>query len=240
MHLSVPEYAVVLAACIVGASVQGAIGFGMNLVVVPTLALVEAEALPAVGLLLAVPITIGMLAHEHAHADRSGVVWVSTGRIPGSLAGAWIVTSVSDATLSAIIGAFVVLAAAMSLVAPPIRVTPASAFATGVASGTMGTASSIGGPPVALLYQHHHGRVVRATLAFTFAIGTAISLTVLFFVGELAWWHVGLAAALAPGIVGGTVLARRLHGRLDRGWIRPAVLGFAAVTGVVAIARGLA
>jgi uncharacterized membrane protein YfcA len=240
MHLTGIELLIALVAAVVGALVQGSIGFGMNLVLVPVVALVEPAALPATTLFLAVPLTIGMLAREHRHADRSGVLWHTVGRVPGSAIGAWIVTAVSADALAALIGGFVVLAALTSIAVPPVRVTRVSAALAGVASGTMGTASSIGGPPTALLYQHHTGPVVRATLAYTFALGTLVSATALAVAGEIAGWHLLAALALTPGVLAGLLLARRLHAVLDRGWLRPAVLTFAIVAGTLAIVRGLA
>ena len=48
----------------------------------------------------------------------------------------------------------------------------------------MGTISSVGGPPVALLYQDERGSEVRGTLSSIFAVGALFSLVVLAVVGE--------------------------------------------------------
>lgn len=239
MHLSALEIAVVAVACMAGALIQGSIGFGLNLVLVPVVALVEPEALPATTLFLAAPMTVSMVAHEHHHVDRRGATWLTIGRVPGSVLGALIVTLLSPDALSALIGAFVILAAAMSVSSPPIPITTSTALAAGFTSGAMGTASSIGGPPVALLYQHQRGPVMRSTLALTFAIGIAVSTIALMVAGEIKGWQVLTALVLSPAIVAGVVLARPLHTVLDRGWLRPAVLVFAALAGVVALLRGL-
>ena len=103
----------------------------------------------------------------------------------------------------------------------------------------MGTATSIGGPPLALLYQHHEGPVLRATLAATFALGTVVSVLGLALAGVIEGWQVVLALALAPGTLLGVLASNRLVGRLDGAWLRPAVLLFVSVAAVVAIARGL-
>jgi hypothetical protein len=112
--------------------------------------------------------------------------------------------------------------------------------ATGVVSGAMGTATSIGGPPLALLYQHHEGPVLRATLAATFALGTALSVVGLALAGAIEGWHVWLAAALMPGTLAGVAASNRLVGRVDGAWLRPAVLAFASIAAALAVARGLA
>jgi hypothetical protein len=104
----------------------------------------------------------------------------------------------------------------------------------------MRTATSPGRPPLLLLSQHHEGRRLRATLAATFLIGVILSLAALALAGEVTGAHVGLALALVPGTLAGVAASGRLTGLVDRGgWLRPAVLAFAAVTAMVAIVRGL-
>jgi uncharacterized membrane protein YfcA len=104
----------------------------------------------------------------------------------------------------------------------------------------MGTATSIGGPPLALLYQHQEGPVLRATLAATFSLGTVLSLAGQVAAGAVAGWHVALAVALFPGTLAGLAASSRLAHRLDGAWLRPAVLAFAAAAAAVAVVRGLA
>jgi uncharacterized protein len=109
----------------------------------------------------------------------------------------------------------------------------------GALSGVMGTASSIGGPPVALLYQHHPGAVLRSTTAALFVVGTVLSAAALAVAGEVTGAQVALALALMPAIAGGLALARALHRVVDAAWLRPAVLAVAAVAGVATLLRGL-
>lgn len=240
MHLSPGDVGIVFVAVLAGALVQGAIGFGMNLVAVPVVALVEPAALPATVVLLGLPLAISMTAHEHHAVDRRGVGWILAGRVPGTFVGVWIVAAVSHDTLSVVVGTSVLLAVGMSLGAPPIPVNPATQAGAGVASGAMGTAAGIGGPPVALLYQHHEGPVMRSTLAATFLFGTILSITMLAVASQVGRDQVLFAAFLLPAVLVGAVLARRFHDALDQAWLRPVVLGFAAVSAVVVVADGLA
>ena len=87
----------------------------------------------------------------------------------------------------------------------------------------MGTATAIGGPPLALLYQHHEGPVLRATLA-TFALGTGLSVVGLTLAGDRERLARGAGAGPAPGTLLGVAASSRLVGRLDEGLATPAVL----------------
>ncbi len=231
--------AVILVAVLVGATVQGGIGFGMNLVVVPVLALVEPAALPGAAVLLGLPMSITMLRHEPHHIDRRGFTWIILGRVPGTLLGAWIVTAVSALTLSAIAGGAVLVAVAISVAGMHVQIRRRSCVVAGAASGVMNTTAGIGGPPVALLYQHEEGPVVRSTLAAVFFVGTVMSIAVLARNGALPWWHVRLGLVLAPAAVVGAIVSRPLKPVLDAGWLRPAVLAFAATSALVTIVNAL-
>jgi uncharacterized membrane protein YfcA len=240
LHLSVTEFALVMLAVGIGAVVQGAIGFGSNLVAVPVLALFNPDALPATLSLIVIPLALAMSLREHHAVDRPGVTWITIGRLPGTALGAWVVAVVSESTLAVLLGTGVLLAVAMTAFSPPVPVNRVTTTTAGVASGALGTATSIGGPPLALLYQHHEGPVLRSTLAVAFAFGTIITLVALAIAGAIEPWHIALAAALVPGLLVGLGLSRFVVGRLEGQWLRPTVLAFAAVTAVMAIVRGVA
>ncbi len=223
-------------ATLVGAAIQSSIGFGMNLVTVPVLALVLPESLPVAVIVLGVPISIAMLRHEHAALDRAGLGWLIGGRVPGTALGVWVVAVVSTAALQAVVGGVVLAVVVASLLAPPIPVRPATQLTAGVVSGVTGTAAGIGGPPVALLYQHRQGPTIRSTLAVTFLVGTLLSLSSLLIARVMTLEQVALGLGLTPLVLVGAYLGRRSHGVLDEGWLRPAVLAFAAVSALVVIA----
>ncbi len=235
MDITVGAAVLIGIAVLVGASIQGSIGFGMNLVTVPVLALVLPDALPATVILLGIPISIAMLRHEHRAIDRRGVTWILIGRVPGTLAGTIVVATVSATALKGVIGVSVLVAVIASAIAPPISLIPLTQFAGGLVSGTTGTAAGIGGPPLALLYQHHDGPTMRATLAASFFFGTTLSAATLAVAGHVTLADCALAASLVPLVIGGSWLGRQAHGMLDRRWLRPAVLAFAAVAAIVVL-----
>jgi uncharacterized protein len=139
-------------AVLVGAVVQGAVGYGLALVVVPVLALVQSEALPAVVLLLAMPTAGFMVAREWRFAGRAWAGLDSIGPSCRCAGGRWATRpDPGSVPLDALRG--LVLAAVLaSLARPKIPLRNRTRLAGGVASGVMGTAGGIGGPPLALVY----------------------------------------------------------------------------------------
>jgi uncharacterized membrane protein YfcA len=103
----------------------------------------------------------------------------------------------------------------------------------------MGTTTSIGGPPIALVYQASNGPTFRSTLATYFAFGAAISLVTLALAGQLGAHELRLGALLWPGVAIGFVLSRPLTRVLDDGWTRPMVLSISALSALVLIGQEL-
>lgn len=239
MDLSAWELTACLAIVVLGSFVQGSVGFGLNLTVAPVIALVDPTAVPGALVLLALPLTISMAVREHEHVDWHGVGWITVGWLPGVIAGVAVVTIVATDTLTAIIGALILLAVAINLVHSHVRVTRSTAAAAGLTAGAMSATAAIGGPPLALLYQHHSGEAIRSTLAVCFIIGGLMAAAGLAIAGEIRAEQLMLTLTLFPALAVGVALsawsARWLRGRS----LRPAVLSFAAVAGLAALIRGL-
>jgi len=230
MEIGLGAFVLLAVVVLVGAAIQGAIGFGMNLVAVPVFALVAPDVLPVAAIVLGVPISITMLRHERADLDRAGLGWLVGGRVPGSIIGAVVVAAATTRSLQIVVALFILAIAAASVAAPAIPVRPSTQIAAGVVSGVTSTTAGIGGPPVALLYQHHPGPTMRSTMAATFFIGTILSLSVLWITGSVKLHALVVGAVLAPVVLAGTVLGRRMHDLLEKGWMRPAVLAFSVVS----------
>ncbi|MCL4293942.1 MAG: TSUP family transporter [Acidimicrobiia bacterium] len=239
MGLSAVDLAVCLAAVAAGAAVQGAAGFGVNLVAVPIVAIVAPPAVPGTLILTSLPLSVGLVVREHHALDRRGATWMVLGILPGTAAGTAVVATLSTDSLGAVIGAVIVGGAVLSATRGAFRVTDRSAFTAGVVSGLTGTAAAVGGPPLALLYQHHPGPTVRATLNAVFVVSTVLSIVALAAVGEMTVDQTVLAIELMPALVVGMVGSRGLARRVDAGRVRPVVIAVSGLAGLAALVHAL-
>ena len=111
--------------------------------------------------------------------------------------------------------------------------------AAGLVSGVAGTATSVGGPPVALLYQRAEGKVLRSTMGVYFLGGNVVSVAVLAVAGEVGGREVLRALVLVPFVVAGFLLSGPLRRRVEGPGLRLAVLLLSAGSAVVLLVRTL-
>lgn len=233
-------FVVAAAVIIFGSIVQGTIGFGLGLLSAPFIAIAIPEAIPVVLVLVAWPIG-GVTAMREVHAlDHFALRWMLVGAVPGTVIGLLIIHAAPASTLAVLVGITTLLGVLATVVSPPIPVTRTSAGTAGLIGNITGTAASVGGPPVALLFQHHGGPIIRSTLGGYFAISATLSVVGYAVTGEMTRDRILLALALLPAMLFGAWLSKHFHGLVDKGWLRPSVLTLSAIAGTIAIVRGLA
>ena len=207
-----------------GTITQGTIGFGLGTIATPIIALIRPELVPTLILLLALCISSYTLARTY-HETSWRVVGISSlARIPGSLVGAWAIASLSPNGLSIFIGCAVLFAMTLSSLGWSPRPTTLNTLIAGVASGILGTSTSIGGPPMALIMKRFDPDRTRGTLAGTFVLGTLVSLIILAFSGQISSTQMGAAAAYLPLVIVGLIAANHLNQFIDRNLLNRIVL----------------
>ncbi|MDA3038102.1 MAG: sulfite exporter TauE/SafE family protein [Actinomycetota bacterium] len=238
MHVVDLAFALVASAMLVGAVVQGCVGFGMIVIAFPVLVVVEPALMPQTILVVSLPITLLNAFTNFGGAEYREVGWISLGRIPG-LAGGLLLLGMADRSTLALGGGLVVLVAvALSVWAPRLPRNVPTMLAVGSISALFGTAIGIGGPPLGLLYQHETGQRLRSTISLVMLTGAPISLILLAAIGDLSRVDVQTGAALVPFAVVGSLLAPRFAPGFDDR-IRKAVLSICAAAAVIAMARVL-
>lgn len=229
-------FALALAGVIVllGAVVQGSVGYGMNLLGGPLLLLIDPAFVPVPTLLLALAHTTMGAVRERSHTDWRSVGWAMTGRLPGNVVGLLAIAALPLAGLNLAVAASVLVCVVLSLVSWHPLPTRRGLFVAGTASGAFGTTSAIGGPPMALLYQNIKGPATRATLSAYFVLGSVSSLAILAAAGQIQPRQLLLTAVLLPFMFVGFAVSSPLRKHLHGTQLRYAVLGI-ATTGAAAL-----
>lgn len=226
-------------AVVVGAAVQSSVGLGLGLVAAPIVSMLDPTLMPGAVLITTALLPMLTLGAEWRHIDLRGISWALAGRLAGTIAGVWVVAVLAPRSLAIVVGAMVLVAVLLTVTAVHIRPTPRTLSFAGMVSGITGTATSIGGPPIALVYQHDPGPRVRSTLGAYFLVGVVVSLGALALGGQLESRDVYAGVVLLPFVLVGFLLARPLRRLVDGHVLRTALLVVVTVSGLVLIVQSL-
>ncbi|MEH6472207.1 MAG: sulfite exporter TauE/SafE family protein [Halopseudomonas sp.] len=204
--------------------VQTAIGFGMGLIAVPFLILIDPEMVPAPIIMIAfVQLAISAWVH------RSDIEWnplllATIARIPGTALAVWLMSVTGTDGIKIFIACAVFAAVAISLFKINAEPNTPNHLIAGFFSGLSGTATGIGGPPMALLYQYQPADFVRANLSAFFAIGSLVSLAGMAMGGLLTLQSWVYFVYFLPATLAGVWLGMRSRHLLRPTFMRPAIL----------------
>ena len=221
----------------VGSVLQGSIGFGLALLAAPLLALIDTSLAPGPLLVCNVALTALMARREWKSVRYGDLGWSLGGRIIGIAVVLLIMRDLSVRGLDFLFGGIVLAGVVITAVGPSFLLNPPTLVGAGIASGIMGTATAIGGPPMAIVYQREKGPQFRGTLSLYFTIGAILSALGLAWTGRFGAAELIAGLLLRPGVVVGYLASHRFIGVVDRKGIRPAVLLVSAVSAIVLIVR---
>lgn len=219
-----------------GSMVQTSIGFGLAIVAAPLLFLLSPDYVPGPITAVALVLSVANAYRYRANISLQGLGAAVAGRIPGSLAGGALLLWVDAKLLALWLGITVIIAVLISLLPLRISPTPKRLVVAGFLSGFMGTSTSIGGPPMALLLQHEKASLIRANLSAFFIVSCILSLMVQAQIGYMGWHQIQLTMPLIPASLMGFWLATRWVDRISNQHIRIASLLLCSVSGLATVA----
>ncbi len=114
--------------------------------------------------------------------------------MPGTVAGALVVATLPERELALMLAGVVLFGVVLTSVGWAPRPVPSTLLMAGATSGLMGTATSIGGPPMALVWQGKQGACYRGTISGFFLIGSLMSVLALAVTGSIT--HATMLAVL--------------------------------------------
>ena len=231
-----PETLLILSLVVlVAAFIQGSTGVGFALISTPVIGILRPELLPVCVLVLMLPLNFYVVSRERGAVDRIGASWITGGRIVGTAGGLWVLAALSASHLSLFVGASTIAAALVTLIMPPFSPSRPAFITAGLITGVTETATGIGGPPLALLYQHQPPATMRSTIALCFLLGEVVSLVTLMATGRISAAQLLAVALLLPALVVGSILSHVVHHRINGRFLRNFVQIFAIVSGIALI-----
>ncbi|NKX54764.1 sulfite exporter TauE/SafE family protein [Arthrobacter mobilis] len=237
--MSGAELVIIATVIVVASCLQGAIGFGLGLMAAPVIALIDPTLLPGSLVLLAAGATTLGVIRDRTTINFAGAGWALLGRVPGTALGALLVVILPARGLALTLAGAVLFGVMLSICGWRPKPRPLTVAAAGAASGILGTATSIGGPPMALVWHGSSKSQMRGTMSAFFLVGAIMSLTALAWVGALDHRTLIFAALLAPAMILGFALSRILNRRLNRRRIRHVALSASTLGAILVLLQAL-
>lgn len=235
--MTATTWALVSTVVLIAAFVQGSTGFGFALIVAPMLGLFAPALMPVSLLLLMLPLNFLVAWRERDALDIRNSLWITLGRIFGTIGGMSLILVMSTGQLNAVTGAVTITAAVLTLLLPVFRPNRRALAGAGFVTGVTETTTGIGGPPLALVYQHQPAAAMRSTLATCFLFGELLSLAMLWAADRTNWQHAVGAMQLVPALLVGVMASKFSHVHLSPKFLRYFVVAFSITSGTVLLLR---
>ncbi len=235
MTLTPTAFLLIGLAVFISAFAQGCSGMGFAMLSAPIVTLFAPGLIPVLLLVLMIPLNAYIGWRERAAIDWRGVKLISVGRFLGTFLGLWILLVVNLYQLSLLIGWSTLIAAVVAMLSPSFDLGRTGLGLVGLITGVTETSTGVGGPPLALAYQHKSGAILRSTVALCFLVGEVISLIVLMIGGKVGSDTLLVSVQMLPFLVLGSYASKFVHHRLDGPLLRYLVLGFSSISGIVVI-----
>ena len=224
-------------AVLLGAVVQGSVGFGIVVVAAPFVIWAAPELMPGSMLVIGFVMPLVQLLTRWRDVDGVSLRSALAGRLLLTPVGVWVVAVSSPRLIALLVGILVLVVALASAYAPAFEARPRNLFVAGLLTGISGTSAAVGGPFVAMTLQHEEPARIRATLAAFFTVGSAASIIGLVVVGEMTRVQLQWGAIFVPFLLVGYLLSGPVVRHLDGHRLRVAMLAFCVLSGVTIILR---
>lgn len=227
--LGIASYAMMGALVVVAACLQGIGGIGFAMFAAPVAGLFFPVMAPAPLLLLGGSVSLLSVLREPQHIVRSVATYGILGRLVGGGMAVAIVALAPLRLVSAAYGLMLLGAVGFTLRGWKVEPTRRNTWLAGVISGVMGTITSAGAPPFAILTQRLEPAQIRATVGVILAVGSVMSLAMLAVAGRFGLPQLALGVCLLPWVGVGFLLSGRLRQRFSATSVRQLLLGLAGL-----------
>lgn len=223
-----------------GALIQGATGIGFGMIAAPVLMMIDPLFVPGTPLALSVLVSLLISVREWRSIDWPGISTALAGRVFGTVLAGATIAAIPGSVFSLVFGVMIIAAVLLSTTGWRAGLSTRSLVLAGAASGYMGTLTSIGAPPMALVYQHQAGPVIRASLAMFFSLGAAISIVALASVGSFTMKQFLISLALLPALILGFKASGWMVPKVQDRLVRRSVLALCVVMALILVWRSAA
>ncbi|WP_086930886.1 sulfite exporter TauE/SafE family protein [Agarilytica rhodophyticola] len=218
-----------------GCWLQTALGFGMAVIAAPIVILINPSWVPYVLTWIALVISATNAWNLRRNIHFKGMLPAFVMRLPGTALGAYALAHIAAVWLHVVVTLCVLIAVIISVVSIRFEATKNRLAVAGFASGFMGTTTSIGGPPMALVMQYSEPDTMRANLSLYFTYSCILSLAS-YFIGGLIDPHLTLVClSFVPSALLGFWAGAKTRPMISLGLFRPLLLASCGIASLISL-----
>lgn len=214
---------ITILAVIAGSTLQSISGLGLAVIASPILVLINPNFLPAPILFLGCMLSLLSCIRYRHQLYFKNITMALLGRIPGSLLGVYLLMLLPVAYFSIGFSLFILLSVLLTYRHISFCHCSRNLFFAGFFSGLMATTTSVGGPPIALVYQNTKASKLRSELGLFFLLGTLMSLGFLWGSGNISHDQIQLTLPLIPPVFVGFALSIWLDKYIKQLYLKPLI-----------------
>jgi uncharacterized membrane protein YfcA len=231
------SYAQMATVVLIGACLQGIGGIGFAMFSAPIAGLFFPSMAPGPLLLLGLLVSLMSALREFRSIDWAVARYGIGGRFVGGALAAAALAVLAPRPLAIAFALMLLVAIGLSMAGWTLRPTRRNSALAGIASGVMGTITSAGAPPFAILTQGMQPPRLRATVGCILAVGSATSLGMLAAVGRFNHADLQLSFMLLPWILIGFLLSGKVGSRVSPMSIRRGLLSLMTLSALGILGR---
>lgn len=219
------------------ALLQGMGGVGFTMFAAPVALILSPELVPGPLLTLGGFVTLLTAVRERRHIVWSVASFALGGRVVGALIAVLALSRLAPQSLGLVFAGMILLAVALSASGLKFAVSSSNAGAAGLLSGIMGTLTSVGSPPLAIIMQYKPPPAIRATIGAVLASGATVSVVMLAVTGHYGLHDLLLSLTLIPFLILGFWLSNKARHGVSGPALRRGLLVFCALSAFALIAK---
>jgi len=220
-----------------GALTQGIGGIGFAMVSAPISVLLFPELVPGPLLVLGTALALLTGTRDFRAINWRSVGVIMGGRIVGTIAGAAVLSALSATLFGVVLALLILTGVILSVSGWRVSASDPALVTAGAASGVMGTITSSGAAPYAIVMQRVAPAEVRGTMGCVFFVGGLLSLATLAVFGHFNSDQFWLGFILFPFIIAGFAISTPLQRFFSRESMRVFLLALAAAGSVGILLR---
>jgi len=220
-------------------------GFGFALVMTPLLALIwDVKPTIASSVLLSTVALLPLLIEVRGNASMSRVSVLLVGSLAGIPPGVFLLERLDAGALQVMVAATVIVASALLYFSPNLaggEDTVRGRLMAGFVSGSIGSSTSLSGPPIVLYLLGRESDVAafRATLLLFFLPGNVVTILAFALVGQITGDVLVLSVAALPAIALGLMFGAWLRSHVQPERFRAVVVAVLIVTSLAVLASAV-